>query len=290
VVCFCEEKAVRGVADQLIAKIRFFDRRFSVLAKAAKKKKVQVKDLKYSHDPMIRLYDRTQEWLQERARPFVIGIGVIAAALVLYLVGSYFFDSRRERAEAAFSEAVEKFNAQIVDPAVAPATTQAARTYVDPQTKWTESAEAFEKLANDYSGYYGAIGRYYAGVSYLHIDRNKGVAMLEGVVGMNEKPTSDLARLALAENCLGNGEAEKAVSLYQQLLGSADVLKPAVNLGLGRAYEKTGETEKAADAYFEAAKPDRASPVGAEAEKQLKRVAPGRMKDLPTPEGFPVQP
>ena len=99
-----------------------------------------------------------------------------------------------------------------------------------------------------------------------------------------------LAKLALAENCSSNSEYDKAISLYQQLLGQAESLRPAIQLGLGRAYEKSGDPQKAAEAYFEAAKLDRSSPVGAEAELCLKRVDPSRIKDLPAPESIPIQP
>jgi len=255
-----------------------------------KRKKVSVKDLKYRHDPMIRMYERTQEWLQDRARPFVIALGVIAGVVVLYLAGSYFFDYRQSKAEAAYAAAAEKFNASVQDANTVSTNPTTTKFYTDEQTKWQEAADAFEGLANDYSGYYGTIGRYYAGVSYLHINRDKGIGILEQVAAKNDKPTSELAKLALAENYLANNEFDKAVSLYEQLVNSTDSLKPAVQLGLGNAYEKAGQTEKAVDAYFEAAKPDRSSPVGSEAEKQLKRLAPDRLKDLPVPENPSIQP
>jgi tetratricopeptide (TPR) repeat protein len=259
------------------------------LATKGRRKKVSVKEMKFSHDPMVQLYDRTQEWLQEKGRPFVIGIGVIAGLILIYVAGSYFFQYRKASAETAFGAAIEKFNAPVQD-AGTPATTPTPVSYNDEATKWRESADAFEKLASDYSGYYGNIGRYYAGVCYLHFDRDKGLAILEQVAGKNDQPTSDLARLALAENYAANGENEKAISLYQQLLSSSSNLKPALEVALGRAYERAGDTEKAVEAYLEAARPDRSSEAGAEAEKRLKALAPDRLKDLPPPSSTIVQP
>ena len=105
-----------------------------------------------------------------------------------------------------------------------------------------------------------------------------------------DNPTSDLARLALAESYAANGDNDKAISLYQQLLTSAPNLKPAVEVGLGRVYEKSGDLEKAVEAYLEAAKPDRSSGAGAEAEKRISAIAPDRLKDLPSPTTLPVTP
>jgi tetratricopeptide (TPR) repeat protein len=252
-----------------------------------KKKKVPVKEMRFKHDPMVRFYDRTQDWLQERSRPVVIAVGVIIGVILLYVAGGYFFEYRKTKAQAAFAEALEKFNAPVQD---STSTTPTGKFYTDEQTKWRESAEAFERLASDYSGYYGSIGRYYAGISYLHFDQEKGISLLEQTAGKNEPPTSDLARLALAENYAVNGDTEKAISLYQQLLTSSRTLKPAVDVGLGRVYEKTGDTEKAVEAYLEAARFDRSSGAGAEAEKRLQALAPDRLKDLPVSSSMPVVP
>lgn len=253
------------------------------MAKASrKKKKVSVKEMKYRHDPMIRFYEKTQDWLQERGRPFVIAMGIIAGVVLLYVAGSYYFDYRKTKAETAFADALEKFNAPVQD-ASSTATPPAGKSYTDEQTKWRESSEAFERLAHDYSGYYGSIGLYYAGVSYLHVDRDKGIRLLEQIAGKNERPTSDLARLALAENYAVNGDNDKAIALYEQLLNASANLKPAVEVGLGHAYEKAGDTEKAVEAYLEAARPDRSSGAGAEAEKRIQALAPDRLKQLPPP-------
>ena len=160
------------------------------------------------------------------------------------------FDYRKANAESAFAEAIEKFIAPVQDPSTPTTTPPTGKYYTDEQTKWRESAEAFERLASDYSGYYGAIGRYYAGASYLHIDRDKGISLLEQVAGKNDQPTSDLARLALAESYAANGDNDKAISLYQQLLTRAPNLKPAVEVGLGHVYEKTGDTGKGYRSLF----------------------------------------
>jgi tetratricopeptide (TPR) repeat protein len=253
------------------------------LATRSKRKKVSVKDMKYKHDPMIRFYERTQDWLQEKGRPFIIAVGIVVGAIVLYAAITYYLDYRKANAEAAYADAVEKFNAPVMDPATPATTPQAGKTYNDEQTKWQEAADAFERLANSYSGYYGTIGRYYAGVCYLHFDRDKGINLLEQVANKKDQPTSDLARLALAENYAVNGDNEKAISLYEQLLTSATNLKPALEVGLGRVYEKAGDTEKAVEAYLEAARPDRSSDAGSEAEKRLQALAPDRLKELPTP-------
>lgn len=259
------------------------------MATRSKRKKVSVKEMKFKHDPMIRFYERTQEWLQERGRPIVTAVGIVVGIIVLYAAVTYYLDHRKATAEAAFADAVEKFNAPVQDSATPTTTPTVGKTYSDEHTKWQESAEAFEHLADTHSGYYGSIGRYYAGVCYLHIDRDKGISLLEQVAAKKDQPTSDLARLALAESYAANGDNEKAISFYEQLLTSSTNLKPAIEVGLGKVYEKTGDIEKAVEAYLEAARPDRTNDAGAEAEKRLQAIAPDRLKELP-PATAPIQP
>ncbi|MEN3334628.1 MAG: hypothetical protein V7641_3993 [Blastocatellia bacterium] len=259
-------------------------RRLNVLAKTSRKKgRIPVKDLKYGHDPMIRFYERTQDWLQDKGRPVVIAIGAILGIIVLYFIGSYFFQFRQARAESAFATAFEKYNAQVQDASTVSTTPSTGKTYGDETTKWQETAAAFEQLANEYSGYYGTIGRYYAGVAYLHLDdsHDRGVSLLKQVADKNDDRASDLARLALAENAVVQGNIDEAIELYEKLQNSSQVLKPSVQIALGRLYDKKGDKQKAADYFFEAAKADRTTGAGTDAEKRLAAIAPERVKDLP---------
>ena len=123
----------------------------------------------------------------------------------------------------------------------------------------------------------------YAGVAYLHLPdtRDKGVSMLQQVADKNDERASDLARLALAENAVVQGNIDEAIGLYEKLQNSSQVLKPSVQIALGRLYDKKGDKQKAADYFFEAAKADRTTGAGTDAEKRLSAIAPERIKDLP---------
>jgi tetratricopeptide (TPR) repeat protein len=253
------------------------------LAKAARpvrrRSKLSPKDMKFRNDPIVHLYERTQEWLQERGRPFVMVGGVAVLVLLLCVALYYLVSYRSGKAENALAAAMEKYNAQVTD---TPPANSTAKYYTDEKLKWQESAEAFDKLSQDYSSY-SVIGRYYAGTAYLHFDRDKGLSILEEVASKNKPPTSDLARLALAENYAATGDSAKAIDYYKKALSSSFVPKAVVQLGLGHAYEKTGDKQDAVDAYFAVAEADRSSSAGTEAEKRLTALAPEKLKDLPAP-------
>ncbi len=252
------------------------------MASTTRKNRITHKDLKVKNDPMIRFYERTQDWLQDKSKPVLIAVGVIVAAIVLYLLGSWFFSGREANAQAAFSQAFDKFRAPVIDPSGV--TTQTGTYYTDENQKWQEAAQAFEQLANDYSSYYGATGNYYAGIAYLRFNRDKGLELLKKAVDKNEQPTADLAQMALAQNYVVAGEAANAIPIYEKLLKSTNIPAQSLQTELGRAYEKTGDTEKAVAAYFEAAKISRTTTTGSEAEKRLSALAPDKIKELPTPD------
>jgi tetratricopeptide (TPR) repeat protein len=262
-------------------------RRLQVLGRTrGKKGRISVKDMKYRNDPMIRLYDRTQDYLQEKGRPIVIAIVVIVAAILVYVAWDWFSSYRLEKAAAAYAAADEISNATVNDPTTPPPPNQTGKIYNDEKVKWQETAEAFERLANDYSGYYGAMARYRAGVAYLQFDRDKGMQLLQQAVAKDERPASDFARVALAKSYLSNGETDKAIAEYKELLKSPD-MNQVGRIELAEAYEKAGNTEQAVEAYFEVAKENRTSPAGQRAEERLRALAPDRLKDLPISDQIP---
>jgi tetratricopeptide (TPR) repeat protein len=262
------------------------------LAKTGKRKgRVSVKQMKFRNDPMIRFYEKTQDWLQERGRPIIIVTGIIAGLIVLYVAGHYYFQYRESKAAAAYSQALEKYKA--IMPVTQDPTGMTPLAPGDDQTKWQEAAAAFEQLASDYSGYYGTIGRYYAGVCQLRLDPARGLSLLQEAANQNDQPTSDLARLAMAEYHAAQSEAqeaEKAIPIYNQLLNSTAALKPAVHYALGKVYEKVGNTQSAIEAYFEAAKAESPFTTRQQAGERLRALAPERLKELPPITSTEIQP
>ncbi len=251
------------------------------MANTVRKKRIAAKDLKFKNDPIVRLYDHMQEWMQDKTRPVMIGLGVLVALVVLYFLGNGFFSYREAKAAVAYAQAYDKYKAPVLESG-ATASPQTGTYYTDENLKWQETAQAFEQLANDYSGYYGAIGNYYAGVAYLRTEqRDKGLQLLKKAVDKNEQPTSELAELAIAENYVVAGDAQSAIPMYEKLLKSTFLPTQAIQTSLGRAYEKAGDTEKAVAAYFEAAKLARTTSANSDAEKRLSALAPDKVKELP---------
>ena len=244
---------------------------------AKRKRHLTVKEMKFRNDPMVRLYDRTQDWLQEQGQPLVKLLGVVALAALVFFAGYYFMSYRQSKAADDYADAWVKYNAQVTDTPP----TNGAKYYTDEKEKWQDVSQSFEAVAQRHSGYYGSMAKYLAGVAYLHFDKDKGLTLLQEVAARNEQPASDLAKMASAERYLIDGETDKATQLLEGLLNSPSVPKQVVELKLGSAYEKKEDLQRAADLYFDVAKADRTTAAGSEAEKRLSGLAPDRIKDLP---------
>src|SRR5262245_44624368 len=127
--------------------------RFGLATTTRKARRMTVKQMKFRNDPMVRLYDKTQEWLQELSSDFakrlaLIGLsvtGFIALCLVLVVIGVaavLFMSYRESRAAADFADAWSKFNAQVTETAPQ----NGAKYYTDEKVKWQEASQAFETV------------------------------------------------------------------------------------------------------------------------------------------------
>jgi tetratricopeptide (TPR) repeat protein len=216
-------------------------------------------------------------------RQRIVVITGIAVGLVAVVgLGYYFVDYRGDKRLAAYAAAFDKYTATVgTQPAATPGMpTPNKVTYPDDQTKYKESAAAFEQLANDYSTYRD-IGHYYAGLSYLHTEPDKGVQMLQALADGSSELKHE-ARLALAEQFNATGAFDKAEAAYQTLADDPGNLPRFYILNqLAGVKERLGKPAEAAPLYKLVVDADRSSSYGSDAEKGLQRVDPSAAAALP---------
>lgn len=252
---------------------------------------VHVRRKKKDADPLRSAWHILEDWMEVNRERIVMISGIAAGALVLFGLAYYFLDYRTQSRLAAYSAAYDKYTATVGPaPATAGPTAPGASkvTYPDDQTKYTESAAAFESLANDYSDYRD-IGHYYAGLSYLQIQPDKGIQMLQPLAD----GTSDIraeATLALAEYYDKAGTYDQAEIYFQKIADNPGKLPRMYVLNrLASVKEHLNKQAEAAALYKTVIDVDRNAPTGLEAEKGLQRVDPKMAAALPpkTPTGNP---
>ena len=246
---------------------------------------VHVRRKKKDTDPLRSAWHILEDWLEVNKDRIITISGIAVGLVAIVALAYYFFDYREEKRLAAYSAAFDKFTASVGAAPTPPGMPTANKvTYPDEQTKFAESAAAFEQLANDY-GTYHDIGRFYAGLSYLHTDAAKGEQLLEEIANGSSEARYE-ARLALAEHYASAGANDKAEQLYQKLADDPGKLPRFYILNqLGQVKERLGKPAEAAPLYKTVLDADRTGTFGPDAEKGLQRVDPAAAAALPPKAG-----
>ena len=236
--------------------------RSTVIPKTPKHhQRLRAKDLK--RDPMRDAYTRLSEWTESnRDAVKRIGLGALAVLVVGGLI-YYFTAYRTSSAQNAFAAAYEIYTAPVGDNNL----TKAPVFFPTDEAKYRRAAEAFENVANSYSGSYGETARYFAGVSQLKFDPAKGKATLEAL-SRDNSATGRLAAFALAEQHKEEAQFAKAIELYRGLMRQGGELPASVlKLHLADALRLQGTRDEASNLYFEIASDGRKAAAAAAAAK-----------------------
>jgi hypothetical protein len=250
----------------------------------------QVRTKRKDEDALRSAWHVLEDWVEANRRPIGIITSIAAAGAILFGLIYYFTEYRHNKALAAFNGAYSKFTATVGTAPATPGVPAANKvTYPDKETKFREAAAAFEALASDYSSYED-VAHYYAGLSYLEVEADKGVKLLEGVASSGDLEVRNQARLALAEHFARNGELERSEALYQQLVDDPGPLPAGyAKVRLAAVKERLNKNAEAASLYRQVVDAERDSAAGTEAEKGLQRVDPKQAATLP-PKAPPTGP
>lgn len=260
--------------DKALAAVRGDSQRVSrSITKVRRKKK--------DADPLRSAWHILEDWLEVNRRQ-IVTLGGIAVGTVL-VVGLlwYFLDYRKQAQMQAYNDAFAKFTATVGPaPATAPGGGPTPVTYPDAQTKFTESAAAFERLGNEYSGFRD-VANYYAGLSYLEIKPERGIELLSPIADGSSELRS-YARVALGEYYLKVGSFDLAEPILQKLSDEpGPIPRFFVLTRLGKVKEGLSKPAEAAPLYKLIVDADRNGTYGAEAERGLQRVDPAAAAALP---------
>lgn len=240
-----------------------------------------VRRKKKNADPLRSAWHILEDWLEVNRRQ-IVTIGGIAVGTVLVVVLLwYFLDYRKQSQLQAFNDAYSKFTATVGPaPAASAVGGTTPVTFPDAQTKFTESAAAFERFGNEFSSSRD-VANYYAGLSYLEFKPERGVELLQSVAD----GTSDMrfyGRMALGEQYLKTGAFEAAESVLQKLSDEPGPLpRFYVLTRLGKVKEGLSKPGEAAPLYKLIVDTDRNGTYGPEAERGLQRVDPAAAAALP---------
>lgn len=245
-----------------------------------KHKKFKAKQLR--HDPFRDWYERQAERVWQHREPIRRTLYILAAIILLVVGSSLGYSLWTGTAESRLAQAYDIFSAEVSETPPANAT---GRTYKSEEEKYQAALAAYSRVSDrwyyKYSDY-GDLARYHKALCQLHLKASEGQASLEGLA-QGDSMTARLARLALAEHFVAQGDGARAEALYRQLLQEPGQLpKPRLQLGLARALELQGKKADAISLYVEVAKERAQDQEGPEAVSRLAELDPKALDQVPT--------
>ncbi len=223
-----------------------------------------------------------EDWLEVNRRQIVTLGGIAVGTLLVVGLLWYFLEYRKQAQLQAFNDAYKKFTATVSGTLTPPSSLTGVTpvTYPDSQSKFADAAAAFEKLGNDYSGYRD-IANYYAGLSYLETQPDRGLQLLQPVADGSTE-LAKYAQLAIGEYQIRTGAYDKAEPVLQKLSDDPGPLPRFFLLNrLGKIKEGLQKPAEAAPLYKLVVDADRNGAFGPEAERGLQRVDPAAAAALP---------
>ena len=220
---------------------------------------------------------------------------VAAGAVLLVLVGIFYMWNRSSdaKAQTALGKAIETSQAVVTDSPLPAGSTE--KTFKTEKDRAAASVSEFQIVADKFGGAVGEKAKYFIAVNKLSIDRAAATTELEGLAAKNDE-VGKLSKFALAQVKAGDGKADEAVALYQQLAADDNsvIAKDTVNFELAKLLEKQGKKDDAVNLYFSIAKtasdakdldgkPVPLSSTARAAKAKVEELAPDKAKEIVEP-------
>jgi len=188
-------------------------------------------------------------WVTSHRDEVRIGVGVAVVLAAAFLALGYFQSQRTREANRAYSEAMAAFEAPVAAEQQPGADRPSGQVFATAEDKYKTAAAAFEGVVRRYGSLDVADrARYYAALSRIELgqyaDAEKALRDLQSQ-GKGLLP--DLARLGLAELYRRSGDTDKAVEAYRSV-----ATDPQTTLARDTAMRELAGTLEDAHRYAEA--------------------------------------
>jgi len=168
-------------------------------------------------------------WANEHRDEVRIGVGVTVVLLAAFGALAYFQSHRAQEAERAFQDALAAFQAPVTGELPEGADRPTGQVFATAEDKYKTAAAAFEGVGRRYgSSALGDRARYYGALSRIELaqyaEAEKTLRELQGA--SNDELVPELARLALGGLYRRSGETDRAVEAYRGVASSTETDLP----------------------------------------------------------------
>lgn len=204
------------------------------------KKRLTRKQLLKEPDEFITTTGKFIAWARENSKTLIIGVAAFFVVIILISTYGYYDKKRSDDAQLLFSQAVNKYQAEL-------------------QNK--SGADALSAVSQDFEllmGSYGdVVGGKLARIYFGHI--NLAAASYDKAIECYEDALTDMGSDTSLTNTIFSGlgtayqqigEYPKAIDNFRKIVdGSSAMLKDAALFNLGRLYSQLGKKEESIEAY-----------------------------------------
>jgi TolA-binding protein len=173
--------------------------------------------------------EQAMGWVAAHRDEVRIGVGVAVVLVAAFGALAYFQGQRTREANRAYADAMAAFEAPVAGELPPGADRPSGQVFATAEDKYKTAAAAFEGVARRYGSLEaGARARYYAALARIELgqygDAEKALRELQTRGGKGVLP--DLARLGLAEVYRRSGETDKAVDAYRSVASDPSTTLP----------------------------------------------------------------
>jgi tetratricopeptide (TPR) repeat protein len=223
------------------------------------------------HDKFVDTTTHGLEWATENRRSLIMTSSIVAAVILIGVIGVLLYNSRAAAASVAFGAAMQAYQTPIAAPG------QQVPPGVKTFPSVSERAKAANQLFMGVADKYGMTpdgknARYFAGLTFIEAGQNgPAESTLKQVADGWNSDLAALAKLSLAQLYRQTGRDSQAIDLYNQLTAKPATTVPAglAQLQLAEFYETQGKPELAKKIYAQLKDKDPKGPVGMMAAQKL---------------------
>ncbi len=229
------------------------------------------------HDTFVDSTQHGIEWAEKNRRTLMVWGPVVAAVLLLAVIGIIVYNNRSEKAQVAFGNAMQTYQTPLATPGqqVPPG----IKTFPSAADRAKAANQQFLQVADQYgSTSAGKLSRYFAGLTYVESGQNASAeSTLKDVASGWNSDLASLAKLGLAQLYRQTGRDAQAIEVYNDLTAHPSTSVPAgtAQLQLADLYEAENKPELAKKVYATLKDKDSKGPAGMIAAQKLNPTPAG---------------